>query len=214
MQDEKKTMEERMEEVAEALEETMDSADDMEQAGDNIEVEEETDEEDGKTDKKDGKSSKVFSRKEKKDKKDKKDLVIEELNDRLVRTMAEFDNFRKRTEKEKNQMFEIGARNIIEKILPVLDNFERGLGTISDEEKEGAFAQGFEQIYKQFVTALSESGVKPIDALGKEFDPNFHNAVMHAEDEEQGENIVVDEFQKGYIYKDTVVRHSMVKVVN
>lgn len=147
-------------------------------------------------------------------KKDPKDKKIEELNDRLLRSMAEFDNFRKRSEKEKSQMFEIGAKDIIEKILPVLDNFERGLAAIPEEEKGTAFAQGVEQIYKQFVTVLEDAGVKAIEAVGTEFDPNFHNAVMHGEDEELGENIVAEEFQKGYMYKESVVRHSMVKVVN
>jgi molecular chaperone GrpE len=160
------------------------------------------------------KSGKSFFKKEKKEKKDKKDLKIDELNDRLIRTMAEFDNFRKRSEKEKAQMFEIGARDIIEKVLPVIDNFERGLGAISEDEKESAFVQGIEKIYKQMVTTLAEAGLKPIDAVGKEFDPNFHNAVMHAEDAELGENTVADEFQKGYMYRETVIRHSMVKVVN
>lgn len=149
-----------------------------------------------------------------KKKKDKKDEKIEELNDKLIRNMAEFDNFRKRSEKEKSQMFEIGAKNIIEKILPVVDNFERGLSALTEEDKESAFAQGIEKIYKQLMTALEEAGVKQIEAVGKEFDPNFHNAVMHTEDENFGENIISDEFQKGYMYKDTVVRHSMVKVVN
>lgn len=155
-----------------------------------------------------------FKKKEKKEKKDAKDLKIEELNDRLIRNMAEFDNFRKRSEKEKAQMFEIGAKNIIEKILPVIDNFERGLGTLTEEEKDSAFAQGIEKIYKQMVTSLEEAGLAEIEAVGKEFDPNFHNAVMHAEDEELGENIVSEVFQKGYTYKNAVVRHSMVKVVN
>lgn len=146
--------------------------------------------------------------------KDPKDAKIEELNDRLIRNMAEFDNFRKRSEKEKSQMFEVGAKSIVEKILPVIDNFERGLGAITDEEREGAFVQGIEQIYKQLVTSLEEVGVTPIEAVGKEFNPEFHNAVMHGEDEEFGENIISDEFQKGYMYKDSVVRHSMVKVMN
>lgn len=143
-----------------------------------------------------------------------KDQKIEELNDRLMRNMAEFDNFRKRSEKEKSQMFEIGAKSIIEKILPIIDNFERGLGTITDKEKESSFAQGIELIYKQLVTSMDEIGVKTIDAVGKEFDPALHNAVMHGEDESLGENIVSDEFQKGYTYRDLVIRHSMVKVVN
>ncbi len=150
----------------------------------------------------------------KKEKKDKKDEKIDELNDRLMRTMAEFDNFRKRTEKEKAQMFEIGAKDIVEKILPVVDNFERGLAAVPEADKGGAFAQGMEMIYKQFIKCLEDAGVTVIEAVGKEFDPNLHNAVMHAEDEELGENIVSEEFQKGYKYRDSVVRHSMVKVVN
>ena len=146
-----------------------------------------------------------------KKKKDKKDQQIEELTDRLKRNMAEFDNFRKRTEKEKASMYIIGAREIVEKILPVVDNFERGLAQAPEED---AFAEGIRMIYKQLMTTLEELGVKQIEAVGKEFDPDFHNAVMHVEDEEAGENIVVEEFQKGYTYKDFVVRHSMVKVAN
>ena len=151
----------------------------------------------------------------KKEKKDKKDEKIEELNDRLMRQMAEFDNFRKRSEREKSQMFEIGAKDIVEKILPVIDNMERGLATVSPEVMEtDAFAQGMEKVYKHFMTVLEQAGVKPIEAVGTEFNPDFHNAVMHVEDEEVGENIVVEEFQKGYMYKESVVRHSMVKVAN
>lgn len=150
----------------------------------------------------------------KKCKKDKKDEQIAELNDKMMRTMAEFDNFRKRSEREKSQMFEVGAKSIVEKILPVIDNFERGLSSVPEAEKGSAFVQGMEQIYKQFMTSLESVGVKPIDAVGKEFDPNFHNAVMHGEDENFGENIVSEELQKGYMYKESVVRHSMVKVVN
>ena len=150
----------------------------------------------------------------KKNKKDKKDEKIEELTDRLTRQMAEFDNFRKRTEKEKSQMYEIGAKDIIEKILPVVDNFERGLASMPQEEKATPFAEGMEKIYKQLMTTLESIGVKPIEAVGKEFDPDFHNAVMHVEDEEIGENIIAEEFQKGYTYRDSVVRHSMVKVAN
>ena len=128
--------------------------------------------------------------------------------------MAEFDNFRKRTEKEKTQMYDMGAKSIIEKILPVIDNFERGLAGVPEEEKSNAFVDGMDKVYKQMLTTLSEAGVEPIEAVGKEFDPDFHNAVMHVEDEEAGENTIVEEFQKGYIYRDTVVRHSMVKVAN
>lgn len=154
---------------------------------------------------------KFFSKKNKKDKKDEK---IEELTDRLTRQMAEFDNFRKRTEKEKSQMYEIGAKDIIEKILPVVDNFERGLSSVSEEDKATPFAEGMEKIYKQLMTTLEGIGVKPIEAVGQEFNPDFHNAVMHVEDEELGENIIAEEFQKGYMYRDSVVRHSMVKVAN
>lgn len=150
----------------------------------------------------------------KKNKKDKKDEKIEELTDRLTRQMAEFDNFRKRTEKEKTQMYEVGAKSVVEKILPVVDNFERGLAAVPEEQKEDPFVQGMEKIYKQMMTTFEEIGVKPIEAVGKEFDPDFHNAVMHAEDEELGENIVAEEFLKGYMYRDSVVRHSMVKVAN
>lgn len=154
---------------------------------------------------------KLFGKKNKKDKKDEK---IDELTDRLTRQMAEFDNFRKRTEKEKAQMYEIGAKDIIEKILPVVDNFERGLSSVTEEEKATPFAEGMEKIYKQFMTTLEGIGVKPIEAVGQEFNPDFHNAVMHVEDEELGENIIAEEFQKGYTYRDSVVRHSMVKVAN
>lgn len=128
--------------------------------------------------------------------------------------MAEFENFRKRTEKEKSQMFDMGAKTIVEKVLPVIDNFERGLAAVPEDKKEDAFVVGMDKIYKQFLTTLEEVGVKPIEAVGQEFDPNFHNAVMHVEDEELGENIVAEELQKGYMYRDAVVRHSMVKVAN
>ena len=154
---------------------------------------------------------KFFAKKEKKDKKDEK---IEELTERLTRQMAEFDNFRKRTEREKSQMYEIGAKDIIEKILPVIDNFERGLAAVPEESKEDPFVEGMEKIYKQIMTTLEGVGVKPIEAVGQEFNPDFHNAVMHVEDEEAGENIITEEFQKGYMYHDSVVRHSMVKVAN
>lgn len=157
------------------------------------------------------KEKKKFGRKNKKDKKDEK---IEELTDRLTRQMAEFDNFRKRTDKEKSQMYEIGAKDIIEKLLPVVDNFERGLAAVPEEEASNPFSEGMEMIYKQLMTTLDELGVKPIEAVGNEFNLDLHNAVMHVEDEEAGENIVIEEFQKGYTYRDSVVRHSMVKVAN
>ena len=147
----------------------------------------------------------------KKDKKDKKDTKIEELTDRLQRTMAEFDNFRKRTEKEKASMYVIGAKEIIEKMLPVVDNFERGLANAPEGD---AFAEGIQMIYKQLMTTFDEMGVKVIETVGQQFDPNLHNAVMHVDDPEQEDNVIVEEFQKGYTYKDFVVRHSMVKVAN
>ncbi len=172
--------------------------------------EEATDEaEDGAEEK--GSEKKGFFGKKKKDKKDEK---IEELTDMVKRQMAEFDNFRKRTEKEKASMYEIGARDIVEKILPIVDSFERGLAAVPEDEKDSPFADGMEKIYRQLMTAFEQMGVKAIEAVGQEFNPDFHNAVMHVEDEEAGENIVVEEFQKGYTYKDHVIRHSMVKVAN
>lgn len=150
----------------------------------------------------------------KKEKKDKKDELIAELTDKVKRQLAEFENFRNRTEKEKSQMYAVGARDAIEKILPVVDNFERGIKSIPEEEKDSPVASGMEMIYKQLMTVLEELGVTPIEAVGQEFDPNIHNAVMHVEEEEAGENVVVEEFQKGYKYKDAVLRCSMVKVAN
>ena len=147
-------------------------------------------------------------------KKDAKDEKIEELSDKLLRQMAEFDNFRKRSEKEKAAMYDIGAKNVIDKLLPIVDNFERGFTTVAEEDKEDAFVAGMEMVYKQLMTMFETIGVKPIEAVGKEFNPDLHNAVMHVEDETVGENIVVDEFQKGYTYRDSVVRYSMVKVAN
>lgn len=147
-------------------------------------------------------------------KKDKKDEQIADLTDKLTRQMAEFDNYRKRTEKEKSAMYEIGAKDVIEKILPIVDNFERGFATVAEEEKENPFVQGMDKVYKQLMTMLEGLGVKPIEALGQEFNPDLHHAVMHVEDEEAGENVIVEEFQKGYMYRDSVVRYSMVKVAN
>ena len=159
------------------------------------------------TEKKSGK--KLFGKK-----KDKKDEKIEELTDKLTRQMAEFDNFRKRTEKEKSQMYEVGAKDIIEKILPIVDSFERGLAAVAEDQKADPFVDGMDKVYKQLITTLESAGVTPIEAVGKPFDPEFHNAVMHIDDESLEENIVVEEFQKGYMYRDSVVRHSMVKVAN
>ena len=156
--------------------------------------------------------------KKKKEKVDKKHEAlkekIDELEDRVKRQMAEFDNFRKRTDKEKTAMFETGARSVIEKILPVVDNFERGLASVSEEEKSGAFAQGMEMIYKQLMTELDNLDVKPIAAVGEEFNPDFHNAVMQVESDEYESGVIAQELQKGYTYRDTVVRHSMVAVVS
>ncbi len=184
-----------------------------EEAKGDVKTEQDADDTAEETSDKEEKSSgkKLFGKKNKKDKKDEK---IEELTDKLTRQMAEFDNFRKRTDKEKSQMYEIGAKDIIDKILPIVDNFERGLEGVKEEEKEDPFVQGMEKVYKQLMTTLEGLGVKPIEAVGKEFNPDFHNAVMHVEDEELGENIIAEEFQKGYTYRDSVVRHSMVKVAN
>ena len=172
---------------------------------------EQADKEETKEKKKTEKSEKAVKKKAKKDKKDEK---IEELNDRLMRNLAEFENFRNRSEKEKASMFEVGSKSVIEKILPVVDNLERGFDGLSDEEKETPFVKGIEAVYKQLMTVFEELGVQPIEAVGKEFDPNLHNAVMHDEDDSEAVNVVVEEFQKGYTYKDSVVRHSMVKVLN
>ena len=184
-------------------------AEDVSETADQEEAqaEPETAEEDAGTDKKG-----FFGKK--KEKKDKKDEQIAELSDKLKRQLAEFENFRNRTDKEKSQMYAVGAKDVIEKILPVIDNFERGLKSIPEDQKGGPVASGMEMIYKQLITVLADLGVTPIEAVGQEFDPNLHNAVMHAEDEGLGENIVAEEFQKGYKYKDTVLRHSMVKVAN
>ena len=156
----------------------------------------------------------LFGGKKLKKELEKKAEQISELTDRNMRLMAEFDNYRKRTEKEKAAMYGMGAKDVVEKILPVIDNFERGFSLVAEEDMEDPFTQGMEKIYKQFITVLEGLGVTPIEAVGKEFDPNYHNAVMHVDDENYGENVVVEEFQKGYLYKDSVVRHSMVKVAN
>lgn len=215
-----KTQEEMVKEAVEEAKKT--AAENAEETGAGEEQEEEAEagadsEEDAEALEEDAedasgeKKSRFFGKKNKKDKKDEK---IEELTDKLTRQMAEFDNFRKRTEKEKSQMYEIGAKDIIDKILPVVDNFERGLGAVAEEEKEDPFVQGMDKVYKQLMTTLEGIGVKPIEAVGQEFNPDFHNAVMHEENEEFGENIVSEELQKGYMYRDSVVRHSMVKVAN
>lgn len=161
------------------------------------------------------KGKKTFGRKNKEDKKTEVlNEKIAELEDKVKRQLAEFENFRNRTEKEKSAMFEIGARSVIEKVLPVVDNFERGLSGLSEEEKESPFASGMQMVYKQLLTELDNLGVKPIEAVGKVFDPNLHNAVMQVESEEYESGIVAQEMMKGYTYRDSVVRHSMVAVVS
>ena len=201
VQDEaEKEVPETEEPVTEPVEESPEAT-----AGENPEGEKEADAADEKESK--GKTS--FFGKKKKD--NKLEQQIEDLTDRLKRNMAEFDNFRKRTEKEKSSMYIIGAKDIIEKILPVVDNFERGLAQATEGDP---FAEGMEKIYKQLTTTLESLGVEPIEAVDKEFNPDLHNAVMHVEDESVGDNMVVEELQKGYTYKGFVVRHSMVKVAN
>ena len=204
---EKDAAEKQTEEVSEA-EETETTEAEASESGEQAEDTEESESEDGQEAPVDGK--KGFFKK----KKDKKDEQIEELNDKLKRQMAEFDNFRKRTEKEKTQMYAMGAKSIIEKILPVIDNFERGLAAVPEEQREDAFVVGMDKVYRQMLTELDASGVKPIEAVGQEFDPNFHNAVMQVESEEYDSGVVAQELQKGYMYKDSVVRHSMVAVVS
>ena len=200
---ENKKDEEILEEILEDLEEEA-SAKETEQEETKEEVEEKEASEEQPKEEKKSKSKK---------KKDKKDEQIEELQDQVKRQMAEFDNFRKRTEKEKAQMFEVGAKSIIEKILPVVDNFERGLASIPEEEQGSAFADGMNMIYKQLLNELEQAGVAVIEAVGKEFDPKYHNAVMQVENDELEPGTIAQELQKGYTYRDSVVRHSMVAVV-
>lgn len=207
--------EDELKEQAESKEKDI-GTQEKEEAGKDKETASEADGAEVSGDGKDGEArekTKKSSRKEK-EKKDKKDQKIDELNDRLMRLMAEYDNYRKRTEKEKSLMFEMGAKSIVEKIIPVIDNFERGFATVSDEDKDNPFVMGMDKVYSQFVTSMEEAGVTAIDAVGKEFDPNIHNAVMHVDDDSLGDNIVAEELQKGYMYKDSVVRYSMVKVAN
>ena len=203
---EKDAAEKQAEEVSEA--EETEAETEAAESGEQAEETEESEAEDGQEAPADEK--KGFFKK----KKDKKDEQIEELNDKLKRQMAEFDNFRKRTEKEKTQMYDMGAKSIIEKILPVIDNFERGLAAVPEEQREDAFVVGMDKVYRQMLTELDASGVKPIEAVGQEFDPNFHNAVMQVESEKYDSGVVAQELQKGYMYKDSVVRHSMVAVVS
>lgn len=228
-----RNMEERKEDLQEEM--TVDDAEDIETCeGEDTSKEEPTAEPIAGEDEKEGKEQeasqeesqdeadadekadkKLFKKKQKADKKqDAMKEKIDELEDKVKRQMAEFDNFRKRTEKEKTTMFEAGARSVIEKILPVVDNFERGLASVPEDEKGKPFAEGMEMIYKQLMTELEKMEVKPIPAIGEEFDPNFHNAVMQVESEEYESGVIAQELQKGYTYRDTVVRHSMVAVVS
>ena len=226
MEEEKKVTEEQdiVEETAEAAEEAATDTEATQEADTEATDAEETDtqsedadtagetaesEEEASDDKEDSAKKSFFKKK-----KDKKDEQIEELNDRLKRQMAEFDNFRKRSEKEKSQMFDMGAKTIIEKILPVVDNFERGLAAVPEEQKDDAFVSGVDKVYKQLMTELEAAGVKPIVCIGEEFNPEYHNAVMQVESEEFETGVVAQELLKGYTYKDTVVRHSMVAVVS
>ena len=213
---ESKAAENTQEQEAQNEEETKEAAEgneaeDSEEKDSGEKDSEEKDSEEKDSEEKDSKDKGLFGKKKKKDKKDEQ---IEDLNDRLRRQMAEFDNFRKRSEKEKSQMFDMGARSIIEKVLPVVDNFERGLAAVPEDQKDDAFVTGMDKVYKQLMTEFDSIGVKPIEALGQEFNPDLHNAVMQVESDEYEPGVVAQELQKGYMYKDTVVRHSMVAVVS
>ena len=203
---EKDNINQEVEKEKETTEETV-KQEDISKDEKNSEKKEEA-KENPETDKEDKKKKKGFK------KKDKKDEQIEELNDKYQRLFAEFQNFRNRSEKEKTAMYETGARSIIEKILPVVDNFERGVAALSEEDLDSPVGQGMNLIYKQMLQTLEDMGVEAIEAKGNEFDPMLHNAVMHEDNDELGENIVSEELQKGYKYRDTVIRHSMVKVAN
>ncbi len=202
---EAETVKEEAEETTEAKEQATEETEETEEAS------EEAAEESAEAEGGEGKEKKSFFKK--KEKTDKNKELIEELQDKVKRQLAEFENFRNRTEKEKTQMYDMGARNVLEKILPVIDNFERGLATVPEDEAQGAFAEGMNMIYKQLLAELEKLGVTPIEAVGKEFDPNLHNAVMQVESEEYESGFVATEMQKGYLYRDAVLRHSMVGVV-
>ena len=208
---ESKAAENTQEQEAQNEEETKEAAEGNEAEDSEEKDSGEKDSEEKDSEEKDSKDKGLFGKKKKKDKKDEQ---IEDLNDRLRRQMAEFDNFRKRSEKEKSQMFDMGARSIIEKVLPVVDNFERGLAAVPEDQKDDAFVTGMDKVYKQLMTEFDSIGVKPIEALGQEFNPDLHNAVMQVESDEYEPGVVAQELQKGYTYKDTVVRHSMVAVVS
>ena len=205
--------EEILEEILEDLENAENKENSSEDAIDETKTEAEVEMDNADTEDKEEKSDKKLKKKEKKEKKDKKDEKIEELEDRVKRQMAEFENFRRRTEAEKSAMYGMGVKSVIEKILPVIDNFERGIQAIPAEDKDSPVAQGMNMIYKQLTTELENLGVKPIEAVGVEFDANYHNAVMQVESDEYESGIIAQELQKGYMYRDSVVRHSMVAVV-
>ena len=212
MDEELKNENEAAEAENEAAENTQEQeAQNEEETREAAEGNEAEDSEEKDSEEKDSKDKGLFGKKKKKDKKDEQ---IEDLNDRLRRQMAEFDNFRKRSEKEKSQMFDMGARSIIEKVLPVVDNFERGLAAVPEDQKDDAFVTGMDKVYKQLMTEFDSIGVKPIEALGQEFNPDLHNAVMQVESDEYEPGVVAQELQMGYTYKDTVVRHSMVAVLS
>ena len=217
MADEKDLQEDIPVEDKEVVEGAGDSEETDEASETDVQKEEDSETEpSGEEEEREGKEDKkLFKKKQKADKKqDALKEKIDELEDKVKRQMAEFDNFRKRTEKEKTAMFETGARSVIEKILPVVDNFERGFSSIPEEEKGTSFAAGMEMVYKQLMTELEKMDVKPIPAVGEEFDPNLHNAVMQVESEEYETGVIAQELQKGYTYRGTVVRHSMVAVVS
>ena len=213
---EKKTAKELQQEVAEKAKKVADAANKVAEAAEEAEAEAEsaTPEGEGAENATDGEAAAgekkgLFGKKEKKNPFKEK---FEEVQDKYLRQVAEFENFRKRTDKEKSQMFDQGASSVLEKMLPIVDNFERGLAAVPAEEKDSAFADGMNMIYKQLMKQMEDLGVTQIEAVGKEFDPNFHNAVMQVESEEYEEGIVAQELQKGYMYRDTVLRHSMVAV--
>ena len=201
------------EEKSENPEEAKTGEEPVEEKEENVSGEKETSKDEGKEAEEEDNKKKHHGKKDKKEKKDPRDEKIADLEDRVKRQMAEFENFRKRTDKEKSQMYDMGAKNVIEKILPVIDNFERGLESIP-EGSDKAFVDGMQMIYKQLSGELEKLGVKPIEAVGQPFDPNFHNAVMQTESEEYESGTVAQELQKGYMYHDTLVRPSMVSVVS
>lgn len=212
MENENKELDEHLEQD-EQLDEEKDTEASEDIKEEETESVEEAECEEGSDEEEDSKEKKgIFGKK--KEKKDKKTQQIEELTDQLKRTMAEFDNFRKRTDKEKSYMYENGARSVIEKLLPVVDNFERAFKDVTDEQREDPFVDGMDKVFKQVMTLFEDIGVKVIEAEGQNFNPDFHNAVMHIEDDSLEENVIAEEFQKGYTYNDTVIRHSMVKVAN